>query len=126
MPAEARSREAATRGVSLGFVPARNSAPTRSTPLRSFRAGCDPPAVHQTSRLRRDVVAGIVLTTLLVAPRVHPIQAMRPAPAEPILKRYGHLRTLTARPVSCARLRTTSAASGAIPSQSGHRRYSGG
>ena len=106
------SREAATLSVSTGFVIARNSARTPSMSLRSFR-GTRPlrcrAGIPGTPRPGRPDRADQVAAD----PPVHPIQAMRPAPAEPMLNRYAHPRPLTAQP---RQLRWTTRPP-AIPSQ---------
>ena len=112
----ASSREAATPSVRPGFVSARNSARTPSTSLRSFRGTrplrcrADLPGVPRPCRPdHADQVAD--------DPAVHPIQAMRPALHSPCSTDVATCGRLSRDSVTALGYGTTSAGSGAIPSQ---------
>lgn len=77
-------------------------------------------AVEQTCQVRQDAVARIYVAD---GPPVHPIETMRRAPAEPILNRYGHLRTLPARPRQLYSARHCLVGVGSHPITEVHRRY---
>ncbi len=85
---------------------------------RSVRsAGRNRCAVEQTSRVSRDPVARTMLTKVADDPAVHPIQAMRPVLHSPCSTDVATCGRVSRDSVTALGYGTSSAASGAIPSQ---------